>query len=50
MKKEENDKSEPLPQWHNLKFDSRPIHGFDLDVFGPVSSPTATDADSRKWS
>ena len=36
LMKKENDKSEPLPEWPSLKFDYRPIDGFDLGVFGPV--------------
>ena len=30
MKKMDNDRSEPLPEWPSLKFDYRPVFGFDL--------------------
>ena len=52
MKKDENDNSEHLPEWPSLKFDYRPIYGFDLDlgIFGPVSSSAEMDTNSGKWS
>ena len=43
------DKSEPLPEWPSLKFDSRPIYGFDLGILGPASSLTVGDANSGEW-
>ena len=50
MKKAEKDESEPLPEWPSLTFDYKPIFGFDLGVFRPVSSPAAVDTNSREWS
>ena len=31
-KKEENDKSEPLPEWPSLRYDYRQIYGFDNGI------------------